>query len=230
MDSDNVFRVFDHKNTEVNNSSWINILKILDNSVTPEILKNRSFTLKTQTIKVALTKLGHDMGLYVYTNKLTQEQIMEIDEHLKAIGRYDPNKNGFNCSEWLFDIHWYTDADNEFYMPRTLDMVCEIEWHKTRKISFFCKQDLIIKYRIKKERKSEEYQLSGIKYDFQKLLVTNSPLSVLVTMVSDKDEMQILESYCKRAYEIYTHKMPGSTLLVCCFNKGNYKLHYLSLK
>lgn len=72
-----------------------------------------------------------------------------------------PLKGGtFKNAEWLYDLHWYTEG-KQHYTTTTLPLVMECEWQSERK----------------GDRKKP---FSGIKYDFQKLLVTNAVLHLMV--------------------------------------------------
>ena len=136
-------------------------------------LNGNSDKHNTESIKIALTKRGHENKKYVYANNIEDIGVSEINEHLKEIGRLEKGKKGFVNTEWLYDVHWYTDAKkkvnnivkDEFYVPETFDLACEIEWNKVRPIYDSKKQRIKVANRDK-----EEYYLSGLKYDFQKPL------------------------------------------------------------
>ena len=120
---------------------------------------------RTRLIKDTLSLLGHrklkDKPKYeVYANRLSPN----LTQSMGGI---------FKNSEWLFDLHWYTDGKNP-YTTLTLPLVMECEWQQKRK------GDKVNKF-------------SGIKYDFQKLLVANAELRLMIFKVvkqTDLDELK----------------------------------------
>ena len=157
---------------------WVYILTELNN-LTSLILDNKQGdTIKTQRVKVTLAKLGHKLNNRVYANKLTDDQVLEIG-------------NGFKNTEWLFDIHWYT----------------ECEWEKKRP-------------------KDRSVNFSGIKYDFQKLLMTNALLRVMIFRLSNNEEMYEIEAYFKSAIKCFKQLEKGAHFMFVCYNKKANKMFY----
>lgn len=187
-------------------------------------LKGNSDKENTQLVKITLTKLGHKIKKYVYANNIDEIRVSEINEHLKEIGRLEKGKKGFVNTEWLYDVHWYTDAKKkvnnkvkaEFYMPKTFDLACEIEWNKVRPIYDSKKQRIKVANRDK-----EEYYLSGLKYDFQKLLVSNADINLFITQLIDiKKEVMPFLDYCNKAIKSYKQLSSNSKFLVVCYVKN----------
>lgn len=96
------------------------------------IKKRRERTTKLFEV---LTLMGDEKGYKVYSHSLSKEF---IKRNSKFVNR-----------EWLYDLLWYTEEDNnEGYCPTDFPLIVESEWEKRRK-----------------EDKNKD-SLSGIKYDF----------------------------------------------------------------
>ena len=164
-------------------------------------------TLKTQPtnkIKKVLIELGYEKGHCVYANlsrstsrnpKIKESQNMQIASWLDEIDKkveeakkkYDYfGAHTFKNTEWLYDIHWYNDKRNTKYQPEHLYLVAECEFQSIRK----------------EHKESEGKQYSGIKYDFQKLLVTNAYLRLLIFKLSSTNE---LNDECETSLSKYFH-------------------------
>jgi len=129
----------------------------------------QSYSSKTRLIKDKLCLLG-------------KEQHVAKPEQKAYSNRISPEQtqkyNGpFKDREWMYDLHWYTELNDSHYMPTELSLAVECEWHKNRenrKISF-----------------------SSVKYDFQKLLVTNATLRLLIFRVSNIAELREMNDSLK---------------------------------
>jgi hypothetical protein len=102
--------------------------------------------------------------------------------------------------EWLYDLVWYTEGDS--YCPKEFRLIVESEWQKRRK-----------------EDKNDD-KLSGIKYDFQKLLLANTGLKVMIfpTIGSDQ-ELKELSEYFDQAINTYKSRGKGHFLFIAFCNK-----------
>jgi len=69
----------------------------------------------------------------------------------------------FRNSEWLYDLHWYVEGKSPYTTVR-LPLVVECEWQQKR-------------------RGDKANPFSGIKYDFQKLLISNAELRLMIFKV-----------------------------------------------
>lgn len=152
---------------------------------------------RTNLIKYNLVKLGHILGYRVYANGLTKEQLEEQKEKYDFINR-----------EFLFDIHWYTDKSNEHYMPETLSLVAESE--------------------IGDRRKGDKSKIKNpaVMFDFQKLLVTNAEIRLLIFKTKNLKELNALDSYFEKSIETYKHLEKKSAFLFLCFEHQTKSLYY----
>ena len=212
------------KSNNAKNKIWYKIADKL-NDLSVLIFNNKKGdTIKTQRVKVELVKLGHDLEKRVYANRLSKDgkQVEEINEHLKKIGRFDPYTNGFKETEWLFDIHWYTDVEGEDYVPKSLDLVAECEWKKVREIKDNKGNNVKAKH-----RNANEIELSGIKYDFQKLLTSNAILKLMICRLSYKSEMISLKDYIIKTIKSNQQLKKGSHFLIICYLNEEKKIYFL---
>jgi hypothetical protein len=87
-----------------------------------------------------------------------------------------PSKGGaFKIAEWLYDLHWYTEGEKD-YTTKRLPLVLECEWQSER-------------------QGDPKKKFSGIKYDFQKLLVTNAEFRLLVFRIIRTRDYKSLTNY-----------------------------------
>lgn len=142
----------------------------------------------SNAIKYNMVKLGHKLGYRVYANGLTEEQKKEQFDNHKFINR-----------EFLFDIHWYKDKKNEFYMPEKISLVAESE--------------------LGDRRKGDVSKLKNpaVMFDFQKLLVANAELRLLIFKAKNVEELDALESYFEKSIATYKLLEKGSVFLFACF-------------
>lgn len=181
-------------------------------------LKSESEELTNQ-IKFQLVKLGYQKGYCVYTclkksksqknkiainnkRKLLLSEIKNIVAEAKK--KYDFGDHKFSNREWLFDIHWY--SDDAHYCPRFLTLVAESELgnHRIEDIS--------------------QQPYSSVKYDFQKLLVANAELRLLIFRVPDLDYLYNsdygLAAYFIKSIQAFDCLTVGSKFLFICFCKN----------
>ena len=98
---------------------------------------------RTTLIKNTLTELGD--------KQLEGKPTYKVYSHGLSNHLRQSNGGKYKNREWLYDLHWYTEAE-EPYLPISLPLVVECEWNSKRK------GDMV----------KDPY--GGIKYDFQKLL------------------------------------------------------------
>jgi hypothetical protein len=108
--------------------------------------------------------------------------------------------------EWLFDIHFYTDS-NEPYSVESLPLVAECEWNPRRK------GDSIVPF-------------SGIKYDFQKLIVSNAELRLMIFKIKKSSDLAQLETYFKNTINNYRHLENNAQFLFVAFDDKTNSFHY----
>lgn len=129
--------------------------------------------LRTEKLFDLLTKLGDKQGYKVYSHSLS-------DGFRNAPGT---GNDKFVNREWLFDLCWYKEDETLKYGLKSLDLAVESEWTNKRK-----------------EDKEDPY--GGIKYDFQKLLVVNMGLGLMVFKVT-KEGREKLSEYFEKVYDTY---------------------------
>jgi hypothetical protein len=152
--------------------------------------------VRTRLIKIELAKLGH-LNLDVKPPYKVYCNGL-VNEQGILIGE-------FSNKEWLFDLQWYTE--NGPYLPASLPLVVECEW-KTKK---------------KADSKTPS---SGIKYDFQKLLVANADLRLMIFIIKNDIQLSELDQYFELAIKGYRNLPPHAKFLFVAFDKKEEKLHY----
>lgn len=149
------------------------ILDVLGNLMPNLFNKKIDSKERTSLIKKELSKLGHEFCFKVYANGLLSEDKTDIenapiDNKCKNIG------GRFKNREWLFDLHWYTEVNsdndhNKAYMPISLPLIMECEWKNTR------------------EGDDEKTRYGSVRFDFQKLVISNAALRLLIFRVRKVD-------------------------------------------
>ena len=151
----------------------------------------------SNAIKYNMVKLGHELGYRVYANGLTEEQKKEQFDKYKFVNR-----------EFLFDIHWYKDKKKEYYMPEIISLVAESE--------------------LGDRRKGDQSKLKNpaVMFDFQKLLVANAELRLLIFKAKSRIELEALEKYFEKSIAAYKLLQKGSIFLFTCFLHDTKELVY----
>ena len=151
---------------------------------------------RTRLIKTELTKLGHELKNKVYANGLNKN-VEEIENHLKNINQ-NANETFIN-KEWLFDLQWYTEPSNTAYCTESFSLVMECEWELTRK-----------------EDRKNDY--SAMKFDFQKLLISNADLRLMIFKLRKKkdinEDLKELTEYFNNAINGFNNLVPNSQILI----------------
>jgi hypothetical protein len=158
---------------------------------------------RTGLIKCALCQLGHEeredkKGFKVYANRLPEDC---------------PNVVSKKCKnrEWLYDLHWYTEnkGKKNGYQPTSLPLVVECEWGMKRK----------------GDTTGKPY--SAIKYDFQKLLVTNAKLRLMIFKITrgkNHKRNSDLDKYFDKAIKSYRHLEKNPKFLFIAFDESARKI------
>jgi len=151
----------------------------------------------SNSIKYNMVILGHKLGYKVYANGLTEEQRIEQFDNYKFVNR-----------EFLFDIHWYKEKSKEFYMPTKISLVAESE--------------------LGDRRKGDQSKLKNpaVMFDFQKLLVANAELRLLIFKAKSRSELDALEMYFDKSISAYKLLERGSIFLFACFLHETKELLY----
>jgi len=108
--------------------------------------------------------------------------------------------------EWLFDIHFYTDG-MEPYSVESLPLVAECEWNPRRK-------------------GDPKVRFSGFKYDFQKLVVSNAELRLMIFKVKSQNDLIELETYFRNVIKNYRHLEMNAKFLFIAFNDKEKTFYY----
>lgn len=115
----------------------------------------------------------------------------------------------FRNAEWLYDLHWYEENRNSHYQITNLPLVVECEWEWKRK----------------GDAANDLY--SAVKWDFQKLLVTNADLRVMIFRKRpDKKHQEAnehLDNYFDETIHGYRHLAPGSKFLFIAFDETGFR-------
>ncbi len=153
---------------------------------------------QTRLIKDCLALLGKKK---VQGKPSYQVYANGLSDHLQQV-----NGGDFKNTEWLFDLHWYKDG-KEPYTTTCLPLVMECEWNPKRK-------------------SDSKVPFSGIKYDFQKLLVSNGELRLMVFKVKKKADLDSLSQYFEQNIQNYEHLAKGAKFLFIAFNDREKIIYY----
>jgi hypothetical protein len=163
---------------------------------------------RTRFVKRKLSMLGHDLGYKVYANRFSL-----ID--LAAIG------HGFRNTEWLYDLHWYTDAPKRPYSQDSMKLVMECEWGKNRAYTLRTEFPMDWTQEEKDAWNEALAEHTEVKYDFQKLLVTNAELRVMVFGVRGDAKVileKLSESYFDPVVEEHKQLPMGARFLLVAYH------------
>ena len=103
--------------------------------------------------------------------------------------------------EWLYDLLWYKEDNDGGYSPLDFPLIVESEWEKRRR----------------EDKKGDRH--SGIKYDFQKLLLSNTGLRLMVFEISKEEDLNLLSIYFNNAIAKYTPLKKGKFLFIAFHNR-----------
>jgi hypothetical protein len=92
--------------------------------------------------------------------------------------------------EWLYDLVWYSEQDSGMQEPFTtsVPLVMECEW---------------------------DIGIPALALDFNKLLVANADLRVMVCGCYEDGQAAVIRKYCERAVQAYEQGRPGDNFLLC---------------
>jgi len=184
------------------------IIKEMKSKWNRSFLDNRGKIIKSKKIKSSklfelLTKLGDRKGYKVYSHGLSEKFINKANDNNNDVTK-------FVNREWLFDLCWYKEDKNLRYGLKSLDLAVESEWINKRK-----------------EDKKDPY--GGIKYDFQKLLVANMGLCLMVFEVT-KEGREELSEYFEKVYDIYEGNKTEILFIAFSRKEKTFYYSYLSKK
>jgi len=127
-----------------------------------------------------------------------------LDEDVKLIDQPFVNR------EWLFDLHWYTDGTDD-YSIKSLPLVAECEWNPKRK-------------------GDAKTYYGGVKYDFQKLIVSNANLRLMIFTISGFTTLERLDPYFKVTIDNYEHLNTNARFLLVAFDNKSQCFYYKKIK
>lgn len=159
--------------------------------------------LRERTTKLfeVLTLLGDKLGYKVCSHFLSKKF---MNEYLNEDG-----KPKFVNREWLYDLVWYTEDNVRGYSPTDFPLLVESEWGKKRPGD-----------------KTGDMQ-SEIKYDFQKLLLSNTGLRLMIFRIKEEGDLDDLTLYFHEAIDAYSPLEKGSFLFVAfCDEKKAFYYWY----
>lgn len=124
----------------------------------------KSFSKYDTRIRPQRTRLVKDTLTLLSDRELPGKPSYLVCSHGLSDHLRQTNGGKYKNSEWLYDLHWYTEG-NEPYSPTSLPLVVECEWNP------------------KKRGEKKKIPYSGIKYDFQKLLIANADLRLMIFLI-----------------------------------------------
>lgn len=194
---ENWFSYTDRDNINVDNILAKEIITTLATDVSNKFYSSEApiKSRKERTTKLfeVLTLLGDKKGYKVYSHSLSDRFKQE-----------HTNQNGepkFVNREWLYDLLWYEENKRNGYLPVNFPLIVESEWEKKRK----------------EDKIGDEY--SAIKYDFQKLLLANTGLRLMIFRISKKEDLNKLSKYFNNAINQYTPLRKGKFLFIAFHNR-----------
>lgn len=112
----------------------------------------------------------------------------------------------FANHEWLYDLVWYMETSD--YMMTSMPLAVECEWNP----------------RWRHDSKKVPY--SGFKYDFQKLIVCNAQLRLMIFQIKKNVDLDNLDEYFNKAIQGYPDLTKGAIFLFLAFFPKEEKLYY----
>lgn len=131
----------------------------------------------------------------------------KVYSHSLSEGFRQKSGDIFVNREWLYDLVWYEDDQNKFYTIKKTLLTAESEWA----------------YKRPKDKIDNKY--GAIKYDFQKLLLSNAELKLMIFRVSGKTKQDIkqklidLYNYFNNAIDKYEQMESGEFLFIAFCDK-----------
>lgn len=141
----------------------------------------------------------------------------KVYSHSLSEGFRQNSNYKFVNREWLYDLVWYKDDLNESYIMKNTLLVVESEWA----------------YKRPKDKIDDKY--GAIKYDFQKLLLSNAGLKLMIFRISGKTKQDIkqklieLYNYFNNAIDQYEQMESGEFLFIAfCDKEDSFYYWYRS--
>jgi hypothetical protein len=196
---------------------------IIMNNWTEYIVGHKISNVTNKLSKVIIEELGQAIfDFFLFDTKIRPQRTTCIKDKLALLGHNKFNfkvyANGlspkltqlnggtFKNSEWLFDLHWYIEGKNPYTTTR-LPLVMECEWQQKR-------------------RGDRKVPFSGIKYDFQKLLVANAEFRLMIFKIVRPTDFEQLSEYFEDNINNYKHLASGSKFLFIAFYDKGKTFYY----
>lgn len=177
--------------------------------------------VSTSIAKSIIQKIGESFLPFFCLNTQRKKRTTKIFEVLTELGDsldykvyshglskefLDKHKNKFKNREWLYDLQWYVERNDKGYMPLYFPLIVECEWEK----------------RKSGDKNDDKY--SGIKYDFQKLLISNAYLRLMLFPINGQSEAVELRDYFQEAIRSYkcVQKKTKFLFIGFCFQKKDF--------
>ena len=131
----------------------------------------------------------------------------KVYSHSLSEGFRQKSGDIFVNREWLYDLVWYEDDSNASYTIKKTLLTAESEWT----------------HRRPKDKIDDNY--GAIKYDFQKLLLSNAELKLMIFRVSGKTKQDIkqklikLYNYFNNTIDQYEQMERGEFLFIAFCDK-----------
>ena len=149
----------------------------------------------TQKIKCAFAKMGLERFRYsCYTNQIDTSCIRETPK---------PSHHYFTRREWMFDLIWFEDKEEigKEYCLKSFPLALESEWELSRS-----------------NAKRPGVSYAAVKYDFQKLVVCNARLKVMIFREDAKKGIREMNDYIEYLLNVYKPKPNGRFLCIAYRN------------
>jgi len=163
----------------------------------PILFLNKSPQEKTEYVMNALSRLGKEQGF--------RSMAKGISDDLK--------NEGFKKAEWLYDLHWYQEIEPTCYRMIRLPLVVESEWDWIR--------DAERKKKVAIGEGTPDV-FGEIKWDFQKLLVANAELRLMIFQERIEISSDVLNTYFRETIDGYKNLEDGSKFLFIAFEKNGF--------
>lgn len=175
-------------------------------------VRNNEAGENTKRVKTLLANLGQGLGYKCWANQMAEyENRLSLDDQAN-----------FRNHEWLYDLIWYKEDGH--YMISELAMAMECEWWHNRKSA-------VVDSGLSMEGSNLQYNklyYEGEKFDFQKLVVSNAKLSVMIFKIMDVG-IRDFDKYVSNVLDGYQPKLDRSFLCIA-YNRGMHDFYYKVFK
>jgi hypothetical protein len=115
-------------------------------------------------------------------------------------------------------LHWFTDED--YFFPTSLPLVVECEWRNKIQKGTINEGDY---YR----EDGKDISYSAVMYDFQKLLVSNAELRLMIFKLRQFEDLEYMQLYFEKAIEKYKPLQPGDKFLMVAYHEPNKQIYHI---